>query len=142
MLFLGLLVVSMTACGGGGGDDGGGGGGGSSTERCETQGGHNGLAGTDCAMSGCHATNKQMSYAGSAPSGTTITITEDASGRIYLLPVNSQGNFCLRSKDGGNPGGGYAASTSVPMIVHPSNGSVQRWWLSRFEQAYFLDKPI
>ena len=126
MLFLGLLVISMTACGGGGGDgdDGGsGGGGGARTETCETQGGHNGLAGTDCTMSGCHATNKRMSYAGSAPSGVTITITEDAGGAVWKLPVNSQGNFCLRREDGGTPGGGYSASGTVAMIVHPTNGS-------------------
>ena len=123
MLFLGLLVVSMTACGGGGGDDDGGGGGGSRTEACDTQGGHNGLAGTDCSMAGCHATNKTMSYAGSAPAGLTITITEDAGGQVWSLPVNSQGNFCLRSKDGGNPGGGYGASGTAAMVVHPTNGS-------------------
>ncbi|MBF0169871.1 MAG: hypothetical protein HQK87_02075 [Nitrospinae bacterium] len=90
------------------------------TNRCDTEGGHAGYSGVDCTKSGCHASMKTMSYAGSAPVGTTVYIRENATGTVWALPVNSQGNFCLRTKEGGNPGGGYRAQTTVPMVIQPT----------------------
>ncbi|MBI5815746.1 MAG: hypothetical protein HZB29_09075 [Nitrospinae bacterium] len=121
------LLIALHACGGGGGpdDNSGDNGNGDTGSRysCETQNNHQYYNGTDCAQSGCHTSGfKPMSYSGSAPAGSTITIIED-SGATYSLPVNSQGNFCLRSKYGGNPSGGYTASLSSAMIAHQVNGS-------------------
>ncbi len=90
------------------------------TQTCETEGGHSSYKGQDCTRSGCHATSKTMSYAGSATVGTTIYIKENNSGMVWALPTNSQGNFCLRSKYGGDRSGGYRAQTTAPMVAQPT----------------------
>ncbi len=91
---------------------------------CDTEDGHASYKGRDCTASGCHATQKTMSYAGSAPSGTTVYVKETATGTIWALPTNSQGNFCLRTKYGGNPHSGYMTMTATgAMVAQPTNGS-------------------
>ncbi len=132
VFFLAVAPPLLTGCGGSSGDgesesdgddDGGSSGGGTTTSRsCETEGNHSRYYGQDCSRSGCHATSKTMSYAGSAPNGGTVVILENG-GATYNLKVNGDGNFCMRSKYGGNPGGGYTAMYGATMIVKPTNGS-------------------
>jgi hypothetical protein len=131
-IFMALIIAagSLAACGSGssnssegtsssGGTSGGTSSGGSYS--CEAKEGHTAYVNRNCAS--CHnESNKPLSYAGSAPVGMTVTIVEDTTQIRYQLPVNSQGNFCLRSKYGGAPSGGYTASASTTMIAHQSYG--------------------
>lgn len=127
-LFIALLITgwSLAACGSsssGHADDSSSSGGTSSggSWSCETKSGHASYVNRNCAD--CHSDSmKPLSYAGSAPTGITVTIMEDSTQARYQLPVNSQGNFCLRSKYGGNPSGGYTAIASGAMISHPTYG--------------------
>ncbi|MBF0293449.1 MAG: hypothetical protein HQK86_14975 [Nitrospinae bacterium] len=91
------------------------------SRSCETQSGHGSYVNRNC--NDCHNGGmKPLSYAGSAPSGTTVTIFEDSTKVKYALTVNSQGNFCMRSKYGGDTEGGYTAMASVAMISHQTYG--------------------
>ncbi len=119
----------MSGCGGGSSGDGEDDNGGdsstdvtTSSHSCGKEDNHDRYAGRDCAASGCHATNKTMSYSGSAPVGGAVVVIE-TDGTTYNLKVNGDGNFCLRTKYGGNPGGGYTAVYGTTMVTRPTNGS-------------------
>ena len=119
-VFMALIIAagSLASCGNGssGSSDGSAG-----SYSCEAKSGHGAYVNRNCAD--CHNNSmKPMSYAGSAPAGTTVTIVEDSTQARYQLTVNSQGNFCLRSKYGGSPSGGYTAIASAPMIAHQAYG--------------------
>ena len=131
LIALSIAVWSLASCGSassGHSDDSSSSGGTSSggtssggSWSCETKSGHGAYVNRNCGD--CHNSSmKPLSYAGSAPIGTSVTIVEDSTQALYQLPVNSQGNFCLRSKYGGNPSGGYTAIASVAMVSHPTFG--------------------
>ncbi|MBF0169946.1 MAG: hypothetical protein HQK87_02475 [Nitrospinae bacterium] len=112
-----VTSLVLSACGGATGSD-------SSPQpvqefTCKTRSKHASRAYTACLRDGCHS-HRTLSYGGSAPEGTVVTIIEDG-GAVYRLIANSQQNFCMRSKDGGNPEGGYTAEASARMNLHPQN---------------------